>query len=117
MDFLEELFSLGDRKRRKSGGLFQHDKHHDDDDDDDDDHDGHNRQRQYPASAYPQPVVDPAVVLSSVICRKCPTQIIQGAKFCHGCGAAVETILNCASCGSKLPVNAPFCPQCGYKNG
>jgi ribosomal protein L40E len=26
-------------------------------------------------------------------------------------------ILNCASCGSKLPVDAPFCSQCGYRNG
>jgi ribosomal protein L40E len=26
-------------------------------------------------------------------------------------------ILNCASCGSKLPAQALFCPQCGYKSG
>ena len=102
MDFLEELFSLGDRKRRKSGGLFQNDNHkddHRDDDHDDDDHDDdqHHHPRQDPTNSYPQPVANPAAVLSSVICRKCSTQIIQDAKFCHGCGTAIEMILNCAS--------------------
>ena len=29
MDFLEDLFELGKRKRRKSGGVFQNERHHD----------------------------------------------------------------------------------------
>jgi len=103
MDFLEALFDLGDRKRQKRGGFFHNDDHH--------------NQQQYPVNSSPQVLANPAVVLSGVVCRKCSTQTIQGSKFCHGCGTAIETILNCASCGSRIPANAPFCPQCGYKNG
>jgi ribosomal protein L40E len=117
MDFLEDLFDIGDNKRQKKGGFFQNQDHHDDDhgDEHNDDH-NHHQQQQYPAGPTQIPV-NPAVVLSGVVCRKCSTQTLQGAKFCHGCGTAIETILNCASCCSKLPPNAPFCPQCGYRNG
>jgi ribosomal protein L40E len=116
MDFLEDLFDRGDRKRRQSGGFFQNENHHDDDHDNDHDQ---RHQNPYPNNAYPQaPVnVNPAAFQPGVVCRKCSTQTVQGAKFCHGCGAAIETILVCASCGSKLPANALFCSQCGYKNG
>jgi predicted amidophosphoribosyltransferase len=41
---------------------------------------------------------------------------VQGAKFCHGCGTALQLNLVCASCGTTLPNAAAFCPQCGYKN-
>ena len=115
MDFLEDLFELGKRKRRKSGGFFQNEDHHDDrDDDHDDDHD---KYRPYPANAYPQILANPTAVPASIVCRKCSTQTLQGAKFCHGCGTAIEIVLKCESCGSKVPANAPFCPQCGYGNG
>lgn len=117
MDFLEGLFDLGDRKRQKRGGFFQNENHHDDDHDDDyDDHENHH-QHQHPTNSYPETPANPAAVLSGGVCRNCSTQTIQGAKFCHGCGTAIEVILNCASCGSKLPANALFCSQCGYKNG
>ena len=123
MDFLEDLFDLGDRKRRKNGGLFHDDDHRDDH------HDDHDHHQQYPTNSYPQapansqfPVnqqfqPNPAASLQGVVCRKCSTTTLQGAKFCHGCGAELKALLNCASCGSRLPANAPFCPQCGYKNG
>ncbi len=114
MDFLEDLFELGKRKRRKSGRVFQNEDHHDHDDDHDDDHDKH---RQYPATAYPQILANPTAVPTGVVCRKCSTQTLQGAKFCHGCGTSIQIILKCESCGSKVPANAPFCPQCGYGNG
>jgi ribosomal protein L40E len=113
MDFLEALFDLGDRKRQKRGGVFQSDDHHDDDEYGD----HHNHNQQYPVSPSTQVLTNPAVVLSGVVCRKCSTRTLQDAKFCHGCGTAIEVILSCASCGSKLPDNAPFCPQCGHKNG
>ena len=116
MDFLEGLFELGDRKRQKRGGFFQNDDHHDDDHDDE--HDDHqNHQQQYPVNPSPQVLANPAVAPTGILCRKCSTQTIQGAKFCHGCGIAIEMSLKCASCGSRLPDNAPFCPQCGYGNG
>lgn len=113
MDFLEDLFDFGDRKRRKQGGFFQNDDHHDHHDDHDDEH-GH--RNPYPANLYSQAPTNPAAFLPGIMCRKCSTQTVQGAKFCHECGAAIEMNQNCASCGSKLPANALFCSQCGYKN-
>jgi hypothetical protein len=118
MDFLEELFDLDKRKHKKRGGAFHNDDH-------DDDHDHrHDRHHQYPSNAYPQVLANhmeassnPAAFPSSIVCRRCSTQTVQGAKFCHGCGTAIEVILNCSSCGSKLLVDAPFCSQCGYRNG
>jgi ribosomal protein L40E len=106
MDFLEDLLDFGDRKNRRRDGSYQ------DDHEDDCDH-----RQQYPANAYPQAPVNPAVFQPGVVCRKCAAQTVQGAKFCHGCGAAIEMILNCTSCGSRLPANAVFCSQCGFKNG
>ena len=119
MDFLEELFELGKRKYQKSGGVF-HDKDHKDGDPDDDDD---NKRRQYPTRSYPQgpayrPQVtsNPVVFLSSIVCRRCSTQTVEDAKFCHSCGTSIELNLTCASCGSKLPVNESLCSQCGYGN-
>jgi ribosomal protein L40E len=112
MDFLESLFELGSRKNRKNGGFFQNgNQHHYDDHDDDHAH------HQHPTNTYPQNPANYPADLSGGICRNCSTQTIQGAKFCHRCGSAIEMVLNCASCGSILPVNSLFCPQCGYKNG
>jgi ribosomal protein L40E len=116
MDFLEDLFDFGNRKRQKSGGLFQNGDHHDDNHNEHHD-DDHGHQNQYPTNSFPQVPTNPAAFPTGIVCRKCSTSTMPGAKFCHGCGAALEMILNCASCGSKLPTNAPFCPQCGYKNG
>jgi ribosomal protein L40E len=112
MDFLEDLFDRGGRKRQNKGGFLQNEDHHNDDHDDDHDH-----HQQYPANSYPQAPSNPTAFQPGAVCRKCSTPTVQGAKFCHVCGAANEMIPNCASCGSKLPANALFCPQCGYKNG
>jgi hypothetical protein len=111
MDFLEDLFDFSDRKRRKRSGYSQDDDHHDHEHDDDD------HRRPYPTQAYPQASVEPAAFRPGAVCRKCSRQTVQGAKFCHACGAAIELPVACASCGSTLPANGLFCPQCGYKNG
>jgi ribosomal protein L40E len=116
MDFLESLFDLGDRQRRKSGGFFQNGDHHDDDHDDEH-NDAHNHHQQQYSTNLTQVPTMPVAALSGFVCRKCSTQTLQGANFCHGCGTSLEMILNCGSCGSRIPVNAPYCPQCGYKNG
>ena len=61
MDFLDELFDFGDRKRRKKDQSFQKEHYHDDDDDDDnddndDDDHHHQHQHQYPDQLiYPDP--------------------------------------------------------------
>ena len=122
MDFLEDLFELGRRKYQKSGGVF-HDQYRKDRDDDHDDDDDDNKRRRYPTTPYaqapaysPQVTSTPVAFLSNIVCRRCFTQTVQGAKFCHGCGTTIELILKCASCGSKLPVNELVCSQCGYGN-
>jgi ribosomal protein L40E len=123
MDFLEDLFDLGDRKRRNRGGIFQNGDHHDDDHHDDHEHHP-NQGSTYPQVSMNSPLpgnqqfsTAPAASLTGVVCRNCSTQTVQGAKFCHGCGTAIDIIQTCASCGSKLPARALFCAQCGYKNG
>jgi ribosomal protein L40E len=113
MDFIEGLFDLGDRNNQKKGGFFKNDQHHGHSNDGcDDEHDHHN---QYQNNSNFQNPINLETSLMGVVCRKCSTQTIIGAKFCHGCGAAIETVANCSSCGSLLPANAQFCAQCGFK--
>ena len=102
MDFLEDLLDFGDRKSRKNRVMFQNGEHHNHD------HDHDHRQ--------PSPG-NPAAFLPGLVCRNCSTQTVQGARFCHSCGQTLELIIKCASCGSRVPANAPYCPQCGYRNG
>jgi|GEM_PF-2475123 len=121
MDFLEELFEFGKRKHKKSGDVFYDKRRKEDDDDDDDDDD--DKRRTYPNREYTHaPVgdmwapVNPVILLSNIVCRRCSTQTVLGAKFCHGCGTAIAVSLSCESCGSKLPVHTSLCSQCGYGN-
>ncbi|HET7689696.1 MAG TPA: adenylate/guanylate cyclase domain-containing protein [Nocardioidaceae bacterium] len=45
-------------------------------------------------------------------CRTCgATGLLDGAKFCHECGA--PTITGCSSCGESLVPGAKFCSSCG----
>lgn len=46
-------------------------------------------------------------------CSVCGNKILNGAKFCTACGAAVKKELFCAKCGYKLVSEEKFCPQCG----
>ena len=128
MDFLEDLFDIGDRKHRNKGGIFQNGDHHDNDHHSDDDHhDNHDHHQSshnnsYPQSSFNSPIPGNQPVqfnpplnsnttdtFSSTLCRKCSTQTVQVAKFCHACGSATDSMLIIASCGSQLPVNAIFC--------
>lgn len=117
MDFLEDLFEFGKRKYQKGGGVF-YDKRRKDDDHDDDDDDDDDKRRKYPNRVSTQAPAggNPVILLSSIVCRRCSTQTVQGAKFCHGCGTAIAVILSCESCGSRLPVHTSICSQCGYGN-
>jgi hypothetical protein len=113
MNFLKDLLDSGDHRYQKRDGFMQNGDHHDDGHDNDHEHHSH----QYAPNAYPQVLTNTSDFQPGVVCCNCSTQTVQGAKFCHGCGAAIELILNCAGCGSKLPAYALFCPQCGYKSG
>jgi class 3 adenylate cyclase/tetratricopeptide (TPR) repeat protein/ABC-type transport system involved in cytochrome c biogenesis ATPase subunit len=44
-------------------------------------------------------------------CGACHAPLLEGAKFCTGCGAPVPIL--CAACGSSNPRTARFCAQCG----
>jgi ribosomal protein L40E len=115
MDFLENLLNSGDRKHQNRGGFLRDDHHHDDDHDDHHDHRDYPNDQPYNLNQQLSP--NHNAFLPGVMCRKCTIQTVQGAKFCHACGTAIDLVLNCASCGSKLPALGTFCPQCGYKNG
>jgi len=48
-----------------------------------------------------------------VICPKCGTLNLLGAKFCIECGTPLTK--KCAKCGKEVPLTAKFCPFCGEK--
>jgi hypothetical protein len=128
MDFLKNQFKFEDHNRRKGGWIFgqgdhdDHVEHHDGDHDDDhdDDHDEHrdNDHDEHPAVNHSQVYpLNPVMPPTGLSCTRCSTQLVQGAKFCHQCGMALEQKADCVSCGSRLPANSVYCPQCGDKNG
>ena len=44
-------------------------------------------------------------------CPRCETEVVAGAKFCHGCGLRLESV--CPNCGSATRPDFRFCPECG----
>lgn len=54
-------------------------------------------------------------------CKKCGSQVNEGAKFCRECGSEIvfETEAlegnTCPECGNLLEENAMFCNNCGHK--
>jgi uncharacterized OB-fold protein len=91
MDFLEDLFDFGDRRRGKGKG----------DRDDHDDHDNHDNDRKRGQQ--------------DLSCNKCSKPIMAGAKFCPACGAEISAQAFCVKCGSKLMPGSAFCQECGTK--
>ena len=58
------------------------------------------------ASKEPQP--------QAASCRACGADLVEGAKFCTGCGAPTEyTPQPCTACGADLAEGAKFCGECG----
>ncbi len=46
-------------------------------------------------------------------CPKCHTALVENAKFCHQCGAAVEIpLIVCSNCHKKNPADARACYYC-----
>lgn len=64
-------------------------------------------------------------------CINCGEKLVNGAKFCHACGTAVEgnmhgqqnqrhqeyvgKILKCPNCGSVITETTVICPDCGMR--
>jgi membrane protease subunit (stomatin/prohibitin family) len=105
MDFLEDLFDFGDHKKRKHGdshygkhGGHDHDDHYDDHHHDNE-HDNYQNQPKR----------------QGAMCPSCSAQNMQGAKFCQGCGTALNVASHCTKCGNKVAANDSFCSECGNK--
>jgi hypothetical protein len=108
MDFLEDLFDLGDRKRRKHrDGDYDkhHERSHDDEYFEDDHHEHNDREHGYYENQQGR----------GTFCPCCSTQAQQGAKFCQNCGTTITVLSNCSGCGAKIATNASFCSECGKK--
>jgi ribosomal protein L40E len=117
MDFLEGLFNFGDGNRRKNGGSWNQNEHHHDHDDHDDQHDRFEHNHTNLNNIPNEYQFSPEVTSPGSVCSQCSARLIQGAKFCHKCGKAVDVRKICASCRSMVPMDVAYCPQCGYKNG
>ncbi len=48
-------------------------------------------------------------------CHGCSRRLDDDARFCPGCGLAVEA--RCGACGASLDVDARFCKHCGAASG
>lgn len=46
-------------------------------------------------------------------CGICGTTLVDGALFCHMCGARVQKSITCKQCGHALKVGSKFCGKCG----
>ena len=82
-------------------------------------------------------------ISKTLFCSNCGTKLNEGAKFCHGCGSAVETVtpqpiqppppipreekkserqqeyvgkvLKCPHCGGVINETTAICPECGLQ--
>lgn len=54
-------------------------------------------------------------------CNQCGAEVVEGAKFCPNCGAAVveqkPVAPRCPQCGQEINPGAAFCPNCGFRLG
>lgn len=48
-----------------------------------------------------------------VTCGKCGTTLVDGALFCHMCGAKLQNSYTCKQCGQEVKVGSKFCGKCG----
>jgi class 3 adenylate cyclase/tetratricopeptide (TPR) repeat protein len=46
-----------------------------------------------------------------VRCASCNSELVEGKRFCHACGAAVSR--RCGSCGAEVGAQFRFCTDCG----
>src|ERR1700694_872863 len=46
-------------------------------------------------------------------CKQCGRENPDGAKFCRGCGVALQTEATCEQCRTKNLLDSEFCVECG----
>lgn len=119
MSFFEELFEAfeGRRRRGHHGGYGNghhgghHNGHHNSQ------HDSHSYDNHHDHCSHDdyQTNPNPYKNKEQVLCPQCYAEVQLGAKFCHSCGAAMNTDRNCPGCGSRIQLNSAFCSNCGRK--
>ncbi|NLE74163.1 MAG: SPFH domain-containing protein [Actinobacteria bacterium] len=50
-------------------------------------------------------------------CPNCGTDIPADGKFCPNCGHNLQATINCPKCSTTLPATSKFCPNCGQQLG
>jgi RNA polymerase subunit RPABC4/transcription elongation factor Spt4 len=50
---------------------------------------------------------------NTVKCGKCGSEVPSDSKFCPECGQQLKGSKKCPKCGRESPINAKFCPECG----
>ncbi len=68
---------------------------------------------QYFAGA--KPSGQPAPAETQAACHECGSGIPTEAKFCPQCGHQQLVFTQCTNCGKNLTLNAKFCSRCGHK--
>ena len=106
MDFLEDLFGFGDKRRGGTGTFNRGNDHHDGGDHDDSGH--HDRDGHAEGSEFTDRK-------SSQECPRCRRVALPGAKFCNDCGQALlaNSRVHCLGCGLIQQAGAKYCPGCG----
>ena len=61
----------------------------------------------------PRPIGTAHVTPAALICTRCRRPNPADARFCTGCGAAIEP--TCAACGTANPGDSRFCKACGQQ--
>ena len=62
-----------------------------------------------------QPQATPTAQTDMKHCIHCGTKLSVNAKFCPECGKPTAEENVCPQCGAKLPAKGKFCPECGHK--
>ena len=50
-------------------------------------------------------------------CPNCGSDIPAQSKFCPNCGHNLQATINCPKCSTTLPATSKFCPNCGQQLG
>jgi RNA polymerase subunit RPABC4/transcription elongation factor Spt4/tellurite resistance protein len=54
---------------------------------------------------------------SGVACTSCGSEVPADYAFCPNCGQSMATDKHCKSCDETIPIDATFCPRCGAPQG
>lgn len=110
MSLFEDLFEVFEGKRRKGYHGGHYDKHNIH-------HDKHLYDNHHDHCEHEDYQVNPSLYKNRerLSCPQCSVAVGPEAKFCHSCGASLNSYKNCPGCGSRMQVDSVFCSNCGRK--